>query len=75
MIEIKKGTSKEYLIWQYGLQSFQVGGTTLKSFLPKNQHTQRKILNFENWIAVGTSEVFKNQSFRNQLFSSSHLPK
>ena len=24
-------------------------GTKLKRFLPKNQHTQRKLLNFENW--------------------------
>ena len=22
-------------------------------FLPKNQHTQRKLLNFENWISGG----------------------
>ena len=25
------------------------GGTKLERFLPKNQHTQRKFLNFENW--------------------------
>ena len=37
-------------IWQYGLWSFQTGGTKLERFLPKNQHTQRKLLNFENWI-------------------------
>ena len=29
-------------LWQYGLWSFQTGGTKLKIFLPKNQHTQRK---------------------------------
>ena len=34
---------------QYGLWSFQTGGTKLERFLPKNQHTQRKFLNFENW--------------------------
>ena len=27
------------------------GGTKLERFLPKNQHTQRKLLNFENWIS------------------------
>ena len=37
-------------IWQYGLWSFQIGGTKLERFLPKNQHTQRKLLNFENWV-------------------------
>jgi hypothetical protein len=37
-------------IWQYGLWSFQTKVTKLKRFLPKNQHTQRKLLNFEFWI-------------------------
>ena len=35
-------------VWQYGLWSFQTGCTKLERFLPKNQHTQRKLLNFEN---------------------------
>ena len=35
---------------QYGLLSFQIGGTKFESFLPKNQHTRRKLLNFENWV-------------------------
>ena len=30
-------------VWQYGLWSFQTGGTKLEIFLPKNQHTQRKL--------------------------------
>ena len=38
------------LLWQYGLQSFQTGDTKLERFLPKNQHTKRKLLNFEFWI-------------------------
>ena len=42
-----------YTLWQYGLWSFQTGGTKLERFLPKNQHTQRKLLNFENWIYGG----------------------
>jgi hypothetical protein len=28
---------------------FSSGGTKLKRFFPKNQHSQRKLLNFENW--------------------------
>jgi hypothetical protein len=28
---------------------FSKGDTKLEIFLPKNQHTQRKLLNFENW--------------------------
>ena len=27
--------------------------TKLERFLPKNQHTQRKLLNFENWVNGG----------------------
>ena len=39
------------LLWQYGLWSYQEGGTKLEKNLAKNQqHTQRKLLNFENWV-------------------------
>ena len=33
-----------------GCGVFKRGGTKLERFLSKNQHTQRKLLNFENWI-------------------------
>ena len=43
-----KPDGKYYVqLWQYGLWSFQTGDTKLERFLPKNQHTQRKLLNFE----------------------------
>ena len=44
-------------LWQYGLWSFQTGGTKLKRFLHKNQHTQRKLLNFEFWINGELSKI------------------
>ena len=31
--------SQIYKVWQYGLWSFQAGGTKLERFLHKNQHT------------------------------------
>ena len=31
----------------------------LERFLPKNQHTQRKLLNFENWVNGEVSKVPK----------------
>ena len=46
-------------LWQYGLWSFQMGDTKLESFLPKNQHAQRKFLNFEFWINVELSKSAK----------------
>jgi len=44
-------------VWQYGLSSFQGGDTKLEIFLPKNQHTQRKLLNFENWCSGVLSKI------------------
>ena len=38
---------------------FLNGGTKLERFLPKNQHTQRKLLNFENWISGGPQKFSK----------------
>ena len=50
-----------FRIWQYGLWSFQTGGTKLERFLPKNQHTQRKFLNFEDWINEGLRSFRKSE--------------
>ena len=57
-------------IWQYGLWSFQAGGTKLERFLPKNQHTQRKLLNFEFWINGELSKIghhFSNKEINQKL--------
>ena len=39
-----------------GSQVFKQG---LKRFLPNNQHTQRKLLNFENWCSGEASKSAK----------------
>ena len=44
-------------LWQYGLWRFQMGGTKLKKKLTKNQDTQRKLLNFENWVNGDLSKI------------------
>ena len=44
-------------VWQYGLWSFQAGDTKLERFLHKNQHTQRKLLNFQFWINGELSKI------------------
>ena len=36
-------------VWYFLLWSFKTMDTKLERFLHKNQHTQRKLLNFENW--------------------------
>ena len=52
-----KHSDKYEELWQYELWSFQTGGTKLERFLPKNQHTQRKLLNFEFWINGKLSKI------------------
>ena len=44
---------------------FSSGGTKLESFLPKNQHSQRKSLNFENWCSGELSKI--GYHFSNKL--------
>ena len=44
-------------LWQYGLWSFQAGGTKLERFLPKNQHTETKLFSFENWFNGEVSKI------------------
>ena len=36
---------------------FKWGGTKLERLLPKNQHAQRKLLNFENWVNEEVSNI------------------
>ena len=40
-----------------GCRVFKRGGKKLQRFLPKNQHTQRKLLNFENWCSGELSKI------------------
>ena len=49
----------DFALWQYGLWSFQTGGTKLERFLHENQHTQRKLLNFENRVNGEVSKSAK----------------
>ena len=42
-----------------GCRVFKWGGAKLESFLPKNQHIQRKLLNFENWCNGEVSKSAK----------------
>ena len=44
-----------------GFWNFQTGGTKLERFFPKNQHPQRKLLNFENWISGGLRSFQKSE--------------
>ena len=44
---------------------FSSGGTKLERFLPKNQHTQRKLLNFENW-GLNLKEISSRFEWRSQ---------
>ena len=39
-----------------------MGGIKLERFLPKNEHTQRKLLNFENWVSGKVSKIGRHFS-------------
>ena len=56
------------MIWQYGLWSFQTGYIKLERFLPKNQRTQRKFLNFENWTNGEPQQLAKIRVFKVDYF-------
>ena len=51
-------------LWQYGLWSFQTGYTKLERFFHKNQDTQRKLLNLENWRNGGGVKNCQNLAFK-----------
>ena len=57
-IENLKGIEAELntdmAIW---VVEFSSGGTKLERYLHKNQHTQRKLLNFEFWINCELSKI------------------
>ena len=44
---------------------FSSGGSKLERVLPKNQHTLRKFLNFENWCDGEVSKSAYNLIFKN----------
>jgi hypothetical protein len=50
-------------IWHYWLWSFKTRDTKLERFLHKNQHTQRKLLNFENWTNGEPRQLAKIRVF------------
>ena len=60
-------------LWQYGLLNFQEGDTKLETFLPKNQYTQRKLLNFENWCSGEVSKSAKIWLSKSIFYVKNHL--
>ena len=54
------GTQGDRRVMAIQVVEFSRGDTKLEIFLPKNQHTQRKLLNFENWC---NGEVSKSALF------------
>ena len=50
--------AEHYQSGNTGCQVFKRGGTKLEifMFLPKNQYTQRKLLNFKNWTNEKVSQ-------------------
>ena len=47
----------KYALMVTRVVEFSSGGYKLEIFLPKNQHTQRKLLNFDNWCSGELSKI------------------
>jgi hypothetical protein len=62
--------SSDCELWHYRLWSFQGRGTKLERFLHKNQHAQRKLLNFENWTNGEPQYLAKIRVFKIDYFNS-----
>jgi hypothetical protein len=45
-----------------------MGGIKLERFLPNNQHTQRKLLNFENLVNGGSQKFSKIRVLKVKYF-------
>ena len=60
-------------LWQYGLWSFQGGGTKLERFLHKNQHTQKKLSNFKFWINGKLLKSAKIRLSKSIFYVKNHL--
>ena len=51
-------------------------GTKLERFLPKNQHTQMKLQNFENWINGDLRSFQKSEiNYSTPIITVEHGPK
>ena len=58
-----------------GCRVLKRGGTKLEIFIPKNQHAQRKLLNFENWFSVELSKIghhFSNNVIQKKMLSKKY---
>ena len=65
-----------YCLCSYGNTGcgvFKRRGTKLERFLLKNQHTQRKLLNFENWVNWEVSKI--RHHFKSKVISKLMLSK
>ena len=54
------------------MSSFQAGDTKSERCLPKNQHTQRKWLNFENWCSGKLSKSAKIRLSKSIFYVKNH---
>ena len=63
-----------FLLWKYGLWSFSSRGYKIRIYFAKNQHTLRKLLNFEFWINSELSKIvhhFSNKVIQKLILSKS----
>ena len=66
MVDIEKSGTDSMAIWVVEILN---GGYKLERFFPKNQQTQRKLLNFENYLNLSQFFFFiEEYQFRSTFF-------
>ena len=56
----KKSENWSFFIMVIQFVEFSRGSTKFERCLPKNQHTHRKLLNFEDWCSVELSKIWQH---------------
>ena len=73
IIILKNSKNELCKVWHYRLWNFKTRDTKLDRNLRTNQHTQRKLWNFENWCSVELSKI--GHHFSNKVIEKSVLSK
>ena len=72
-LEIQALGSAQYAyVMAIRVVEFSNRGTKLEKKLSKNQHTQRKLLNFENWV-IGEHSIANSSQFPTSMYLLWHF--
>jgi hypothetical protein len=65
---VQQESCVQFAVWQFGLWSFQAGGTKLERHFTKNQPTQRKLLNLIIELMGSLNSLQKSEFLKMFIF-------